>query len=151
MPRQQLRHFWNAARDTADAELLVTVKEIYRKSRNTYGVPRVLGQLRRAGIHRHQSLLGSSVTLGIETQSPRVAPRQFGAGPPFFDGSSTVPRRSVSPRSGGRGRFVRAGLRGLGVPAESFVEGGDRSMSEGGGGQDATIGQLAAGSGANPS
>ena len=39
-----------SARDNADAKLLVTVKEIYRKSRNTYGVPRVLGQLRRAGI-----------------------------------------------------------------------------------------------------
>lgn len=46
-----------SARDNADAELLVTVKEIYRKSRNTYGVPRVLGQLRRAGIRVAKSRL----------------------------------------------------------------------------------------------
>ncbi len=40
-----------SARDLADAELLVTIREIYRRPRNTYGVPRVYGQLRRTG-HR---------------------------------------------------------------------------------------------------
>jgi transposase InsO family protein len=40
-----------SARDIADGELLDTIREIYRRSRNTYGVPRVYGQLRRAG-HR---------------------------------------------------------------------------------------------------
>jgi transposase InsO family protein len=40
-----------SARDLADAELLVTIRDIYRRSRNTYGVPRVYGQLRRTG-HR---------------------------------------------------------------------------------------------------
>jgi transposase InsO family protein len=40
-----------SARDLADAELLVKICDIYRRSRNTYGVPRVYGQLRRAG-HR---------------------------------------------------------------------------------------------------
>lgn len=38
------------ARDQADAELLETITEIYDRSRRTYGVPRVYGQLRRRGI-----------------------------------------------------------------------------------------------------
>ena len=40
-----------SARDLADAELMVTIRDIYRRLRNTYGVPRVYGQLRRTG-HR---------------------------------------------------------------------------------------------------
>jgi hypothetical protein len=40
-----------SARDLADVELLETIRDIYRRSRNTYGVPRVYGQLRRTG-HR---------------------------------------------------------------------------------------------------
>ena len=50
-------HHKPTTRDNADAELLDTVKEIYRKSRNTYGVPRVLGRLRRAGIRVAKSRL----------------------------------------------------------------------------------------------
>lgn len=38
-----------SARDLADAELLEVIADIYRRSRNTYGVPRVYGQLRRSG------------------------------------------------------------------------------------------------------
>jgi len=40
-----------SARDQADVELLEVIGDIYRRSRNTYGVPRVYGQLRRMG-HR---------------------------------------------------------------------------------------------------
>jgi putative transposase len=40
-----------SARDLADVELLGLIRDIYRRSRNTYGAPRVYGQLRRAG-HR---------------------------------------------------------------------------------------------------
>lgn len=40
-----------SARDLADEALLETIRGIYRRSRNTYGVPRVYGQLRRTG-HR---------------------------------------------------------------------------------------------------
>lgn len=43
-----------SARDLADAELLELlelIREIYARSRNTYGVPRMLGQLQRRG-HR---------------------------------------------------------------------------------------------------
>jgi len=40
-----------SAREIADGELLVTIREIYARSRNTYGVPRMLGQLQRRG-HR---------------------------------------------------------------------------------------------------
>jgi putative transposase len=40
-----------SARDIADEALLVVIREIYQRSRGTYGVPRVLGQLQRAG-HR---------------------------------------------------------------------------------------------------
>jgi putative transposase len=40
-----------SARDLADGVLLETIRGIYRRSRNTYGVPRVYGQLRRTG-HR---------------------------------------------------------------------------------------------------
>ena len=39
------------ARDRADEVLLETIRDIYRRSRNTYGVPRMLGQLQRRG-HR---------------------------------------------------------------------------------------------------
>lgn len=38
-----------SAREVADAELLEVIRDIYRRSRNTYGVPRVYGQLRRSG------------------------------------------------------------------------------------------------------
>ncbi len=38
-----------SARDVADEALLETIRDIYRRSRNTYGVPRVYGQLRRLG------------------------------------------------------------------------------------------------------
>ena len=40
-----------SAREIADAELLMTIREIYQRSRGSYGVPRVYGQLRRRG-HR---------------------------------------------------------------------------------------------------
>jgi transposase InsO family protein len=40
-----------SARDLADEALLVAISEIYARSRHTYGVPRVYGQLRRTG-HR---------------------------------------------------------------------------------------------------
>ena len=38
-----------SAREIADGELLEVIRGIYRRSRNTYGVPRVYGQLRRSG------------------------------------------------------------------------------------------------------
>ena len=38
-----------SARELADAELLEVIVDIYRRSRHTYGVPRVYGQLRRSG------------------------------------------------------------------------------------------------------
>ena len=40
-----------SAREIVDEALLDTIRDIYRRSRNTYGVPRVYGQLRRTG-HR---------------------------------------------------------------------------------------------------
>jgi transposase InsO family protein len=40
-----------SARDLGDVVLLETIREIYRRSRNTYGAPRVHGQLGRTG-HR---------------------------------------------------------------------------------------------------
>ena len=40
-----------SARELADEVLLETIREIHRRSRGTYGVPRVYGQLRRTG-HR---------------------------------------------------------------------------------------------------
>jgi putative transposase len=38
-----------SARDLADVELLEVIRDIYARSRNTYGVPRVVGQLRNRG------------------------------------------------------------------------------------------------------
>lgn len=38
-----------SAREIADVELLEVIRDIYRRSRCTYGVPRVYGQLRRSG------------------------------------------------------------------------------------------------------
>ncbi len=40
-----------SARDVADAALLEVIRDIYARSRNTYGVPRMVGQLQRRG-HR---------------------------------------------------------------------------------------------------
>jgi transposase InsO family protein len=54
VPRSSFYAFVNhrpPARAAADAQLLEMIREIYRRSRNTYGVPRVYGQLRRIG-HR---------------------------------------------------------------------------------------------------
>ena len=54
LPRSSFYAFVNlrpSARDLADEALLETIREIYRRSRGTYGVPRVYGQLRRTG-HR---------------------------------------------------------------------------------------------------
>src|SRR5690606_37961725 len=54
LPRSSFYAFVNhlpSARDLADEALLETIRDIYRRSRNTYGVPRVYGQLRRTG-HR---------------------------------------------------------------------------------------------------
>src|SRR4051794_3063847 len=45
------------AREQADVELLAEIVDIYRRSRNTYGVPRVLGQLQR----RHRRVARSRV------------------------------------------------------------------------------------------
>jgi transposase InsO family protein len=41
----------SSARDVADAALLEVIRDIYARSRNTYGVPRMVGQLHRRG-HR---------------------------------------------------------------------------------------------------
>ena len=38
-----------SARELADAELLEVIRDIYARSRNTYGVPRMVGQLRNRG------------------------------------------------------------------------------------------------------
>ena len=43
------RNHTPSARDVADVELLETIRDIYRRSRNTYGAPRIYGQLRRTG------------------------------------------------------------------------------------------------------
>jgi putative transposase len=54
LPRSSFYAFVNrrpSARDLADDALLESIREIYRRSRGTYGVPRVYGQLRRSG-HR---------------------------------------------------------------------------------------------------
>lgn len=54
LPRSSFYAFVNhrpSARDVAGEALLETIREIYRRSRHTYGVPRVYGQLRRTG-HR---------------------------------------------------------------------------------------------------
>lgn len=40
-----------SARDITDEALLVTIRDIYARSRKTYGVPRMLGQLQHRG-HR---------------------------------------------------------------------------------------------------
>lgn len=52
VPRSSFYAWWHRKptdRDRADAELLVVIVDIYQRSRRTYGVPRVCGQLRRLG------------------------------------------------------------------------------------------------------
>lgn len=54
LPRSSFYAWLNhtpSAREVADAELLEVIGDIYRRSRHTYGVPRMIGQLRRRG-HR---------------------------------------------------------------------------------------------------
>jgi len=47
-----------SARDVADAELLVPIREIDQRSRCTYGAPRVVGQLRRVDVRVSKRRVG---------------------------------------------------------------------------------------------
>jgi transposase InsO family protein len=113
------------ARDRADAELLDVIREIYRRSRNTYGVPRVLGQTHRAG-HR----VGRSRVARLMRNDGLVgatAPKKWRRGRPDLDGmpadllnrqfSATRPNQrwvaDITEFPTGDGKLYLAGIRDL--------------------------------------
>lgn len=71
-------------RDQVDAELLVEIEEIYEASRNTYGAPRIWGQLTRRGFRvgrkRVARLMRQTGLVGVHARKrwrrgrPDVAP-----------------------------------------------------------------------------
>ncbi len=79
---------WNgrspSQRDRIDAELLVEIEEIYEASRNTYGAPRIWGQLTRRGLKvgrkrvarlmRQAGLVGVHARRRWRRSRPDVAP-----------------------------------------------------------------------------
>ncbi|HAP75339.1 MAG TPA: hypothetical protein DCR14_04585 [Acidimicrobiaceae bacterium] len=92
-----------AARDLADIELLVAIRDIYARSRNTYGVPRVVGQLRNRGwrvarsrvarLMRANGLVGAHTVEEVAAWPPRRR-RDAGLAEP------AVPRRRTQPAVG---------------------------------------------------
>ena len=78
------RNHTPSARDIADAELLEVIREIYDRSRGTYGVPRVYGQLRRRG----QRVARSRVARLMRANSlvGACAPRKWRRGRPDIGG-----------------------------------------------------------------
>lgn len=57
-----------SAREVADVELLEMIRDIYERSRGTYGVPRVCGQLRRSGRRVERSRIARL----MRAEAPRV-------------------------------------------------------------------------------
>ena len=85
VPRSSFYAWMNrtpSARDLADAELLVEIRDIYRRSRNTYGVPRVYGQLRRTG-HRVARSPGRSADARRTAWSEHTRRRSGGVADPM--------------------------------------------------------------------
>ena len=71
-----------SARELADAELLETIRDIYRRSRNTYGVAaRSDGQLRRTG-HRVARSRVARLMRANDLVGAHARPRSGGAADP---------------------------------------------------------------------
>jgi len=113
-----------SARDIADAELLMTIREIYQRSRGSYGVPRVYGQLRRRGHRVARSrvarLMRANNLIGAHS------PRKWRRGRPDLGGppdllnrnfSASAPNQrwvaDVTEFKTGEGKVYLAGIRDL--------------------------------------
>ena len=113
-----------SARDVADEALLVTIRELHKRSRHTYGVPRVYGQLRRTG----QSVARSRVSrlMRANGQVGAHATKKWRRGRPDIRGladllsrdfTATAPNQrwvaDVTKFATGEGKFYLAGVRDL--------------------------------------
>jgi putative transposase len=113
-----------SARDRADAELLEVITDIYMRSRGTYGVPRVYGQLRRSGHRVARSrvarLMRTNGLIGAHSA------KKWRRGRPDVDGladllnrdfTATAPNQrwvaDVTEFATGEGRLYLAGIRDL--------------------------------------
>ena len=113
-----------SAREIADADLLEEITKIYRASRNTYGVPRVYGQLRRAGTRvsrgRVARLMRANGLVGAHTRKKWRRGRPDAGGAPDLLNrgfSATRPNQfwvaDISEFPTSEGKVYLAGIRDL--------------------------------------
>ena len=113
-----------SAREIADAELLEVIVDIYRRSRRSYGVPRVLGQLRRRGHRVARSRVARLMRVNglVGAHSPRKWRRgrpDAGGGPDLLnrDFTASAPNQrwvaDITEFPTGDGKLYLAGIRDL--------------------------------------
>lgn len=113
-----------SARELADAVLLEEIRDIYLRSRRTYGMPRVHGQLRRAGVgvgrHRVARLMAANGLVGAHARKRWRRGRPDAGGAPDLlnrDFRVTAPNlrwvADISEFPTGEGKLHLAALRDL--------------------------------------
>ena len=118
------RNHTPSARDQADLVLLETIRDIYQRSRGTYGVPRVYGRLRRTGTpvarSRVARLMRADGLVGAHTRRRWRRGRHDVGGLVDLlerDFTATAPNQrwvaDVTEFPTGEGRFFLAGIRDL--------------------------------------
>ena len=118
--------------DIADEELLETIADIYARSRNTYGVPRVYGQLSRSGRRVARSRIARLMRANglVGAHSPkkwrRGRPDAGGVAGLLNRDFSTAPNQrwvaDISEFKCGDGKLYLAGIRDLYHRGIDFVE-----------------------------
>ncbi len=113
-----------SAREVADAGLLELIGDIYVRSRRTYGMPRVHGQLRRGGVrvgrHRVARLMAANGLVGAHARKRWRRGRPDAGGAPdllqrnfFVDGPNLRWVADISEFPTGEGKLHLAALRDL--------------------------------------
>lgn len=111
-------------RESADAELLEVIRDIYLRSRRTYGVPRVLGQLRNRGQRVARSrvarLMRTNGLVGAHSSKKWRRGRPDSGGAPDLlnrDFTATAPNQrwvaDITEFSTGEGKLFLAAVRDL--------------------------------------
>jgi transposase InsO family protein len=132
-----------SARELADAALLEVIRDIYRRSRNTYGVPRVLGQLRHRGhrvarsrvarLMRANGLVGAHASKKWRRGPPDALPYAFEVHRRLTAraGHSERVGSELEEKLAGKGviaRMQRRELRGDGAQLAAFGQAGQRDL-----------------------
>lgn len=119
-----------SAREIADAGLLELIGDIYVRSRRTYGMPRVHGQLRRVGVgvgrHRVARLMAANGLVGAHARKRWRRGRPDAGGAPDLlqrnfrvDGPNLRWVADISEFPTGEGKLHLAALRDLFTTASS--------------------------------